>query len=557
MKRLIGLLLLACSLQINAQVIRIANEIGDIVLSAGPDITITTLDSILLSATTRNIDSLVWRTSGTGKITDSTEKRTYYTPSEADYLLDSVTISLLGFTMSGKDTVWTHRTIFTEYEAETRALLVRLIPMPHDTVRTLLDNWFVSVKQYDTYDSLDRFSMFAMPVEQNALVDFKVTTDSCTKGGSPVFIPYLGWYAKGGGYINTNFNPTSDAVNYSLANASFGFYVYNDTVQSKLDFGARKSTDPVTRTSAGLTDKGCTMYINNRNKGLSTLSDNKGLYSSSLTGDTVRTYSDGKYNDILATGTSILDNLDFFLGAYNLNGTVSTQATRRYQYYYVGGGLRDWHHKIIYSAGQDFLEGMGNAAYTRSTAVNVVCDGNSLTKGTAACNSGHKAYPTLLADTLVGELAVINKGIDSQTDSMMYVADADIEASWSYLTKNNVLIYWEGTNSINVDSISAEQCVDWAEAYCLKQKKRGYDIIVLTTMPRGTSDYLRDSLLAVNAELESRWEDFADGFIDVRDDARLNNQNNTTYFCDDKIHLTEAGYAVVASLVAAKIEEMY
>jgi hypothetical protein len=81
-------------------------------LDAGDDITITTLDSILLSATTKNVDSLVWRTDGTGTITDSTAARTYYTPSLEDYLLDSITVDLLGFTMSGKDTLYTGFTIY-------------------------------------------------------------------------------------------------------------------------------------------------------------------------------------------------------------------------------------------------------------------------------------------------------------------------------------------------------------------------------------------------------------------------------------------------------------
>jgi hypothetical protein len=110
MKKLLVIFLFVLSVQAFSQnyVYRIGKS-ASIFLDAGSDITITTLDSIALIATYKNVDSLVWRTDGTGTITDSTAARTYYKPSEADYLLDSVTISLLGFTMSGKDTIYTEK----------------------------------------------------------------------------------------------------------------------------------------------------------------------------------------------------------------------------------------------------------------------------------------------------------------------------------------------------------------------------------------------------------------------------------------------------------------
>ena len=81
-------------------------------LSAGADLTITTLDSILVSARTRNLDSLVWRTDGTGTFTDTTAKRTYYTPSEADGGMDSIVINLIGYDLAGQDTLYTDKKIY-------------------------------------------------------------------------------------------------------------------------------------------------------------------------------------------------------------------------------------------------------------------------------------------------------------------------------------------------------------------------------------------------------------------------------------------------------------
>ena len=88
------------------------NTTGSLLLDAGADLTITTLDSFLVSARTRNIDSWVWRTDGTGTFTDTTAKRTYYTPSEADYLSEYIMLSIAGYAMNGQDTLFDSKIIY-------------------------------------------------------------------------------------------------------------------------------------------------------------------------------------------------------------------------------------------------------------------------------------------------------------------------------------------------------------------------------------------------------------------------------------------------------------
>ena len=112
MKKLLILLLCLASMNSSAQVIYLGLDDAEPYLSAGADLTITTLDSFLVSARTRNLDSLVWRTDGTGTFTDSTAKRTYYTPSEADGGMDSIVINLIGYDLAGQDTLYTDKKIY-------------------------------------------------------------------------------------------------------------------------------------------------------------------------------------------------------------------------------------------------------------------------------------------------------------------------------------------------------------------------------------------------------------------------------------------------------------
>jgi hypothetical protein len=126
-------------------------------LDAGDDITITTLDSIPLIATVKNVDSLVWRTDGTGTITDSTAARTYYTPSFADEFRNSIVLTLVGYILSGQDTIYDTKVVTVntsmppltkllaywrdDYGIEDDSTLVLLdsLGAPSDTIQLSLD----------------------------------------------------------------------------------------------------------------------------------------------------------------------------------------------------------------------------------------------------------------------------------------------------------------------------------------------------------------------------------------------------------------------------------
>lgn len=217
-------------------------------------------------------------------------------------------------------------------------------------------------------------------------------------------------------------------------------------------------------------------------------------------------------------------------------------------------------------------------------ATSVTCDGNSLTAGTGASGAAAK-YPAVLATLpplVGGSTPVLNIGVGGQQASQMTSSQADVTASW-VSGKTNILVAWELTNTLQAGS-SAETAVADLLAYVTSVKStHGWRVAVLTAIPRfqnrtgdiaftqtevNTYNALIDS---ANALLRASWRGVADLLIDLRatgspfafsDYAATTFTGSGLYVNEAwaggtaRVHCSDAGYAAVASLVAAGLRRM-
>jgi lysophospholipase L1-like esterase len=420
-----------------------------------------------------------------------------------------------------------------------------------------IDSLFVKLDRYGTADKLDVLNIQIVDSSKYSLLNWLNKNNYPTLSGAPTFLPNIGYRTTTNKYINTNFNPSVDNDKFILTSASYGVIIYKDTVNtSGIDFGARKSTEPLARSSLYATqkDKGAQIMLHNSSVSMAQLGENNGIYSVTNSNDTLIAYKNGeKWNTAVGSGL-ILDNYNYYLGCYNLNGSPSLYSNRIYSGYYIGSNLTDGDEKIIYDAIADYAESKGVNIIYRSDRLNVVCDGNSLTKGTAGGNKG-KTYPMFLQDSLesVNMVDVVyNLGADGQTAMDMDSADIDIEAKWSPYYKRNIVVAWEITNDLFYGA-TPSQAIDSLEVYCINQKKRNYEVIVITCLPRYNIE--AEDITTANTLLKSRYRNFSDKLVDLTGVTELGDYNNTTYFTGDKIHLTEAGYKLVAKHVYDTIKD--
>jgi lysophospholipase L1-like esterase len=200
-----------------------------------------------------------------------------------------------------------------------------------------------------------------------------------------------------------------------------------------------------------------------------------------------------------------------------------------------------------------FSEGTGTTlANSGVSAVTgqLICDGNSLTFGTGSSNPTAESYPAQLVALLGTSWAEANYGVPGQSAELMNSdATTQIDPLFDSQLPKNIVIAWEGIGSINNANDTAAQAYAAMTTYIQGRQAAGFKVIVLTTMKWGTITAPKEVIRQAYNALVLANSAGADAVVDVASDSRLSDPTNTTYFNGDTVHLTDAGYAVVAGLV--------
>ena len=195
----------------------------------------------------------------------------------------------------------------------------------------------------------------------------------------------------------------------------------------------------------------------------------------------------------------------------------------------------------------------------------IVFEGNSLTYGQNA-SSGQggvtgTVYPGVVMSALSGGPFVgTNVGISGTTTQQIMARALGRVTGLAGPGRRSILCFWEITNDLvgNYNNgsygVNAQtQAYSNVVNYCQTQRQSGYRVVVFTCLPRSVGGNFETDRLAVNSLIRSNWATFADTLADVGSDAvigQLSTTSNATYYNADGIHLTDAGYAIVANSYA-------
>lgn len=225
--------------------------------------------------------------------------------------------------------------------------------------------------------------------------------------------------------------------------------------------------------------------------------------------------------------------------------------------------------------------GLSGAARIRDWArVNLVFDGNSLVNGVGASNQATTALPAQVAaaSPINGVISATNLGIGGQTTRQMDGLDggsaSDIDGAY-VSGKANVLVLWEGTNSICNVGRTSDQALSDLQIYVTDRQANGrqWTMMALTTLPRQASPLISsqtdintyNAILAdYNAKLMANYRALGLAAVaDVRQSgspfafsdyssASFGASNLWSEGNGSRVHLNDAGYALIASYVAAQ-----
>lgn len=196
----------------------------------------------------------------------------------------------------------------------------------------------------------------------------------------------------------------------------------------------------------------------------------------------------------------------------------------------------------------------------------VLCAGNSLTSGTNSTGGPTQAvsvagtnYPSALWKLLgANDYDVRTDAFPGRTTDQLISAMPNFsDLLWlPAASSKNICVVWEVTNTL-ATSASCGAAYDKIVAYCKARQARGYKVVVATCLPRlGSYGGFAVDYLTINGLIRDNYLSFADGIADVASDSRLKDPTNLTYFAADQIHLTDAGYAIVAGIIAPVVANL-
>lgn len=187
------------------------------------------------------------------------------------------------------------------------------------------------------------------------------------------------------------------------------------------------------------------------------------------------------------------------------------------------------------------------------SALNIVCAGNSLTYGYDLSDPSTQSFPAQL-DTMLVNATILNAGINGISTEQMQSDFIPV------LGKRNIVIAWEIGNDIFWNGRSAADAVDSFKVYCDKITASGFSVYVLT-LPARNNYYMGyqmtpggDDSTAYNSKINAANVLLRQmpNVIDIAADKRLSKYSDT-YFLYDHVHISAAGYNVIAEMIKSKI----
>jgi lysophospholipase L1-like esterase len=128
-----------------------------------------------------------------------------------------------------------------------------------------------------------------------------------------------------------------------------------------------------------------------------------------------------------------------------------------------------------------------------------------------------------------------------------------------YCTGGNAYAFcWGGTNDLYFGATGAE-LIALAQTWLTARKSAGWKVVSFTMTPRSngpTPATFEEHRQTFNTWLRANWATYAHAIVDLGADARIGDdgdETDLTYYNADRVHMSDAGYAVVAELVAAEM----
>ena len=190
---------------------------------------------------------------------------------------------------------------------------------------------------------------------------------------------------------------------------------------------------------------------------------------------------------------------------------------------------------------------------------NLVCDGNSLTVGQSATpNPDVAGWPNVFRTTQnianrywsAKVTAVSGRATPTNTSEIQNTIAPLFHRGFGM----NVVTFFEGVNDVVSNAANLATCQNNWIAYVAAARAVGYKVLCMTPLPTTNTANNANTIMPQLAQWVRDTPSISDfPIVDIAGHASLSDPTNLTFYQADGLHLTNAGYSVIAGLVLERI----
>jgi hypothetical protein len=211
--------------------------------------------------------------------------------------------------------------------------------LPSGSQQVKQNQLIVDLKNTGIWSKLDSFGVFATDAGSSfALIDWK-RLSLLTAVNSPTFTTNQGFNGNGtSSYINSNYNPFSNGVNFTQNNASLGVYLLSNPSGDFVYIGGYSNASILTLVNP---NRGFPLGRMNDTAAFPTTGlSATGLISQNRPNSTTRNiYGNGTLHESGTSASTGVPNANFYILALNDNGGVSLRTTAKVSMHYCASDL--------------------------------------------------------------------------------------------------------------------------------------------------------------------------------------------------------------------------
>jgi len=226
------------------------------------------------------------------------------------------------------------------YDTDAQAYFNQLTPQPSTAFKIAINTLVLTLKSDGNWARLDRLWIHGVESQQHARISLvNPTSTAITEVNSPAWTANFGYATNGSNqYLNTNYNASTNGVNYLLDSSSFGFYGNISGIALGYSMGCNDGTR---RIQMGPRVNGQFYYaINTTTLSLPNNTVSQGSFAVARTGQNAsQAYVNGSQIHSNTLTSSLRPNYNNYVGCENASGTAGSFNTlTQLSFSWFGGG---------------------------------------------------------------------------------------------------------------------------------------------------------------------------------------------------------------------------